>query len=204
MNVRYFLLASTLLLAACGSETEVQVTKEQAKPATASGMTAASSQEALTTEETIVEPVGNLAVETPESTALDERVAAAMAPAPESGPLLPLGRLVGIVDAGDYKQATIDNQGKVIRLREGDDWQGWHVEAIGRKKVVISQDNAQHSLLLLSEFRAPEATQNLLDSQQMPQSLSDNTEAGAAEVPQFTQEQLTELRSRLLMGRSGQ
>jgi hypothetical protein len=203
MNVRYFLLASTLLLAACGSETEVQVTSsEQARPATTTGSD--STQEQFNTPAVVSEQAENPVVETAGSSAETDRPVEVAVSAPEqSGPLLPLGRLIGIVDADDYKQATIDNQGKVIRLREGDDWQGWKVEAIGQKKVVISQNNAQHSLLLLSEFRAPEPTQNLLDSQQMARRLS-NDEAAGGVTPQFTEEQLAELRSRLLMGRPAQ
>jgi hypothetical protein len=206
MNVRYFLLASTLLLAACGPETEVQVaSSEQARPVTTTGSD--STQEQLNTPDTqavVSEQAVNPVVETAESSAETDRPVEVAVSAPEqSGPLLPLGRLIGIVDGDDYKQATINNQGKVIRLREGDDWQGWKVEAIGQKKVVISQNNAQHSLLLLSEFRAPEPTQNLSDSQQMAQRLS-NDEAAGGVAPQFTEEQLAELRSRLLMGRPAQ
>lgn len=196
MNIRCFLIASTLLLSACGSETEVQVTTKPAAPDTSSpakAMGTALSQDSAAASESAEssESYGESVTETdvfaePEVAELQTE---------QTKPLLPLGRLVGIVDTGDYKQATINNQGKVVRLREGDDWQGWTVDSISRKDIVISRNNMEYSLLLLSEFRSPEA------NQQVTQSLSDDV-GDDAPVPQFTEEQLTELRSRLLMGRT--
>ncbi|MEZ5533980.1 MAG: hypothetical protein R3F02_00010 [Thiolinea sp.] len=202
MNARYFLLTSTLLLAACGADTEVQVTTGQDSSATSikTEVSAPDTQQAGTGS---YKPVGNPAIEATEATdsttdnsIANRQVAAATTDgvSPASGPLLPLGRLIGIVDTEDYRQATIDNQGRVLRLREGDDWQGWTIKSIGRKNIVISQDNAEHSLLLLTEFRAPEPVQRLSEE------LSE--QEGDAVSPPFTQRQLTELRSRLMMGRS--
>lgn len=202
MNVRYFLLTSTLLLAACGTDTEeVQVTSGQ-DSAAVSSQTATPGTRQVEAES--YKPVGNPAVtdNTVKNSVVSEQIVVTTAEAvsQQSGPLLPLGRLVGIVEAEDYRQATIDNQGKVLRLREGDDWQGWTVKSIGRKKIVISQDKAEHSLLLLTEFRAPEAVQHLSEDLSVPQSMTD--QEGNVVSPPFTQQQLTELRSRLLMGRS--
>ena len=192
MNIRYSLLVSAVLLSACGSETKVEVVSKSAAPVktTTVGSSASQDQRAVAS---MVTDVGN-APEVDDSGSSSEMV---KRQSQQAEPLLPLGRLVGVVNSDDYRQATIDNQGKVVRLREGDDWQGWTVVSIGQKKVVISRDNVEHSLLLLSEFRAPELAKGQLALQQVAQSLS-----GDPAAPQFTQEQLSKLRSNLLMGRS--
>lgn len=192
MNIRYSLLVSAVLLSACGSETKVEVASKSATPVKTTTMDLSTSQ-----EQPMVASMVTDAGSAPDSDDSGSSSEVTERQNQQAEPLLPLGRLIGVVDSNDYRQATIDNQGKVIRLREGDDWQGWTVASIGQKKIVISKDNVEHSLLLLSEFRAPESAKGQLALQQVAQSLS-----GDPAAPQFTQEQLSKLRSNLLMGRS--
>lgn len=192
MNIRYSLLVSVVLLSACGSETKVEVASKSATPVKTTTMDLSTSQ-----EQPMVASMVTDAGSAPDSDDSGSSSEVTERQNQQAEPLLPLGRLIGVVDSNDYRQATIDNQGKVIRLREGDDWQGWTVASIGQKKIVISKDNVEHSLLLLSEFRAPESAKGQLALQQVAQSLS-----GDPAAPQFTQEQLSKLRSNLLMGRS--
>lgn len=203
MKIPYSLLISALLLSACGSETKVDAATASAtatKTTTDAEHAAPSVGSSASQEQRTAATTGTAVATTAENTPVIgesvSRSTAAEHQSQQAEPLLPLGRLVGVVDSGDYRQATIDNQGKVIRLRVGDDWQGWEVKSIGQKKVVISRDNAEYSLLLLSEFRAPAPAQGQLALQQVAQSL-----AGDPAAPQFTQEQLLKLRSNLLMGR---
>ncbi len=207
MKARYFLLTSTLLLAACGADTAVQVASGQGSFA-ASDTAAVSALDEQQAEASRYEAVGGLLVETgdngTENRAASDQIAEATVAAAVSQPsasLLPVGRLIGIVDSEHYRQATIDNQGKVLRLREGDDWQGWTVKSIGRKKIVISQDNTEHTLLLLTEFRALEPVQRQSRDLSVPENYLVDQEGNAVSPP-FTQQQLIELRSHLLMGRS--
>lgn len=75
--------------------------------------------------------------------------------ASESIPTRPQGRLVGVVVAGEYKQAIINNADQVIRLQEGDDWSGWKVTAIHHQGITITSDEVEQTLALHADFYAP-------------------------------------------------
>ena len=216
MNIKYTILVSTLILTACGSDTETQ--------------TPAMQQAAQTSPSQVVQKADVSEQNTPQVSAdVSSAVQAENSQADASATMqkavsqmdttqtdgstntaeksdieLPLGRLTGIVDTGEYKQAIINNQGQVTRLKEGDDWQGWQVTTIDQEKLVISRNGEDHSLNLLSEFRSPQLTETELANQNMNDKNDDLAEKekteSTTEKP-FTEEQLTELRSRLLMGR---
>ena len=138
MNIRYSLLVSALLLSACGSETKVEAVSEAA-PVKTTTVGSSASQDQLTVAAMVADSAESTTLEATENTpeVYDSGSSSEVAElqSQQAEPLLPLGRLIGVVDSDDYRQATIDNQGKVVRLREGDDWQGWKVESIGPKKV---------------------------------------------------------------------
>ena len=190
MNIKYTILVSTLVLTACGSETDSQVSTQQQKMTPPVVETKVATGNTITHVEKKVAPL--VTQQKVEPITLTE----------EKKFELPLGRLTGIVDTGEYKQAIIDNRGQVIRLKEGDDWQGWTVTTIHPEKIAIQHNKEEHSLLLLSEFRSPQLTQTELDNQQAnSQDKSLQNQSKTAEAKPFTEEQLTELRSRLLVGR---
>lgn len=193
MKIPYLLLATTLVLTACGSETETLLS--EAKKAV----------EAETTEtSTIAHAPKNIESATTQEVKV-QPVAAAEKQIEEKSFELPLGRLTGIIDTGEYKQAIINNQNQIIRLKEGDNWQGWTVTAIHPEKIAINHEGEEHSLLLLSEFRSPQLTQTELDNkanqQEKQQTEAIQKTAQEPNTQAFTEEQLIELRSRLLVGR---
>ena len=218
MIIRYTLLSISLIaLSGCGLDHDTASTINQIAEQNA----AAQQQQSLKQEEktaqiqtrqTELTPEAAVMAQATESIKADEKSLqsvdvpiqrAEIVDEPEESDL-PLGRLTGIIDTGTYKQAIINNQGKVIRLKEGENWQGWTVTSIHPEKIIIRNDGEEHSLLLLSEFRAPQRTQAELDSmhsQQNTQSAENDAQQPVASPPAFTEEQITELRSRLLVGR---
>lgn len=190
--MRYLLLVSTLTLTACGSNEE-----------SATAINHSESHTSVETEPEMEHLQAN-SYDTEEVPQTDTEEAITII-ATEEEVELPLGRLTGIIDTGSYKQAIIDNDGKIIRLKEGENWQGWTLTAIHREKIVISHDKKEHSLLLLGEFRSPQLTQTELDNKidEQAQHQDDDKQIAPLEgdTQTFTEEQLTELRSRLLIGR---
>ena len=194
MKAHYLILVSALTLTACGSDAE------SVSPSSTNRT------EPQPIEETKAAPEVADAVTQQQAdislSAGSEQEQAEITQTAEQKFELPLGRLTGIIDTGTYKQAILDNQGKVIRLKEGDDWQGWTVTSIYPEKIVINHEGEEHSLLLLSEFRSPQLTETELENQQADTQNNEAQESTTKATGQvFTEEQLTELRSRLLVGR---
>jgi len=193
MKIPYLILATTFTLTACGSDTNPPQTS-QATPHAIAETPAASTQQETKAK-------SSLAIQ-PEKANLEKKKAVQIE---EEKFKLPLGRLTGIIDTGEYKQAIINNQNQIIRLKEGENWQGWTVTAIHPEKIAINHEGEEHSLLLLNEFRSPQLTETELANKMSQQEKSQNeTVQDTVSDPNtqaFTEEQLTELRSRLLMGR---
>lgn len=208
MNSNYItLLTSALILTACGSDVDTSPSQssnlsQQTSPKVENQQVVTTS--AVTEPTTVEKDIAQSAV-TPEATIVPESQVPAVAnQILESKFELPLGRLTGIIDTGTYKQAIVDDQGKVIRLKEGGEWHGWIVSSIDQDKITVSQSDEIHSLSLLSEFRSPQLTETELNSQAVAKSENqpiNDTQQAADAAPQFSEEQLTELRSRLLIGR---
>ncbi len=192
MNIKYTILISTLVLTACGTDTETQTSAtQQAAPISPSQVV----QKTDTGERSMSQVSTNAS-----STVQADNSQVENTQTEKTNIELPLGRLMGIIDTSEYKQAIINNQGQITRLKEGDDWQGWRVTTIDQEQLVISRNGKDHSLNLLSEFRSPQLTETELTNRNLNDKAEKEKIESTTEKP-FTEEQLTELRSRLLMGR---
>jgi hypothetical protein len=216
MTLRNQLMISVtaMLLMACGGDTEKQVeqtqapVEQQATPAAlekvADHLSTGSQVDSLQSNS-----IGNNTKEVEKSSApaespiVDEQSAA---PADEMNEELPRGRLTGIIDTGRYKQAIVNNDGQVIRLKEGSSWQGWQVKAINADEIVVMAGDKEEKLSLHSDFHAPrlsqaevERRQAILDATQAPQVTEPQSEPTIPPL-QLTEEQVQEMRSRLVSG----
>ena len=208
MVIRYIALsASLLVLSGCGLDSDTASTLKQIATQNA----ATQSEQVQINQPTFSHETAVMAQAEASIKADEERLSNADIPVEKAKIVneesqetdLPFGRLTGIIDTGTYKQAIINNQDKVIRLKEGENWQDWTVTEIHPEKIIINSEGEEHTLLLLSEFRAPQRTQTELDNRAEPVSHQqpENVQQDASAPPPFTEEQITELRSRLLMGR---
>lgn len=74
---------------------------------------------------------------------------------------LPAGRLVGIVDLGSTKYALIRNEEKNISLHLGEQWEGWTLESIDKKKISLVAGEQKQEVKLIADFAPPAENKQL-------------------------------------------
>ncbi len=83
-------------------------------------------------------------------------VATQVIPEPPREPLKqPEGRLVGIIDPGNGKFAVVRAGDKKLSLKLGDEWEGWTVDKIDGKRLLLVAQEQQVELPLIADFAAP-------------------------------------------------
>lgn len=86
-------------------------------------------------------------------------------PAPEAPPpppaQPPTGRLVGIVNIDANKYALIRTEDKNLSLHLGEQWDGWTLEAIDTKKIILSSGEQKQEVKLIADFAPPAENQQL-------------------------------------------
>ena len=114
-------------------------------------------------------------------------------------PVLPTGRLNGVFGTPDYLQAYVSTENKMLKLKAGDQWEGWVVDSIAPDKLTISAGTEKHTLSL-NQSIAPEAGKQLaIQNQYTGLSLSDNDLTETSATPfRITQAQRETLQKRLL------
>lgn len=198
MKLRHTLIISTITIAltACGGSeesTNSSSTAQTTTPTTATATIKQVSDESTAKTET---------TENKEIADNSNEEAKTVAKKPEE---LPHGRLNGIVDTGSYKQAIINNAGQVIRLKEGQSWQGWQIKKISQNMIKIHSGDTEHQLSLHEDFHAPKLSQAEIDRRnqlmQTQQTLApnDNTAVERTIPPlKLTEEQREIVQSRLI------
>lgn len=114
-------------------------------------------------------------------------------------PVLPTGRLNGVFGTADDLQAYVSTESKILKLKVGDQWEGWRVDSIALDKLIISGGTKKHTLHL-NQAIAPEASKQLaLQNEYLEQSPPDSNLAETSGVPiRLTQVQREILQKRLL------
>lgn len=201
-NTLYLLamFALTTLVGACGESAKQQLETAQAKTTPATDIVRDS--KGVTAQPAAPFPATPPAAAN-QPAAVAQTAPASVAPPVSITPALPQGRLVGIVASEGHTQATIEHEGKAIRLKQGDDWQGWHVNSIKTDNLSITAGSAEHTLALHDSFQAPTASANLQNALAKHQQALDEV----AELPpppegtpalELSQKQEEQLRSRLV------
>lgn len=80
-------------------------------------------------------------------------------PPPPAQP--PVGRLVGIVNVGSNQYALIRTEEKNLSLHIGEQWEGWTLEAIDAKKIVLASGEQKQEVKLIADFAPPAENQQL-------------------------------------------
>ena len=114
-------------------------------------------------------------------------------------PVLPTGRLKGVFGASGDLQAHISTGNKTLKLKAGDQWEGWIVDSIASNQLIIGAGIEKHTLSL-NQSIAPEASKQFaLQSEYQELSLPDNDLAETSAQPfRITQAQRETLQKRLL------
>jgi hypothetical protein len=114
-------------------------------------------------------------------------------------PILPTGRLNGVFGTFDDLQAYVSTERKTLKLKVGDQWEGWQVDSIESDKLIISAGTEKHTLHL-NQSIAPEASKQLaLQNEYTEWSPSDDNLVGNLKAPvRLTQAQRKILQKRLL------
>lgn len=215
MKLRNQLMISVVavLLMACGGETEKKAEQPNADALVEQQQPASEQLEKVADDLSTDSQVDSLQRNTPNDSLEEEAKPAeaandqqSTAPADGMNGELPRGRLTGIIDTGSYKQAIVNNDGQVIRLKEGADWQGWQVKAINADEIVVMAGDKEEKLSLHGDFHAPrlsqaeaERRQAMLEAAQAPQAAEPQAEPTIPPL-QLTEEQVQEMRSRLVSG----
>ena len=114
-------------------------------------------------------------------------------------PILPTGRLNGVFGTPGDLQAYVSTESKTLKLKAGDQWEGWRVDSIVPDKLTISAGTKKHTLHL-NQAIAPEASKQLaLQNEYTELSPPEGSSAGNLKAPvQITQAQRETLQKRLL------
>lgn len=205
MKLRNTLIISTITIAltACGGSEESTNSANTAQTATPTIANVESTTETATIKQASAEStVKTNTADNKQVADNSNEEATTVAKKPEE---LPHGRLNGIVDTGNYKQAIINNAGQVVRLKEGHTWQGWHVKQINNDGIIIHAGDEEHKLSLHSDFHAPKLSQAEMERRnqlmQTQQTLAPNANVETERtIPalQLTEEQREIVRSRLI------
>jgi outer membrane PBP1 activator LpoA protein len=211
MKLQHQLMISVVavLLTACGGETE-KVTENIQMQTPAEQQVAPEQLEEVADHLSTDSQVDALQRNVPADNVKEEAAPAtndqSSLPAGKVEGSLPHGRLTGIIDTGSYKQAIINNDGQVIRLKKGTDWQGWTVKTIKAQEIVVTNGQKEEKLSLHGDFHAPRLSQAELERRQ---AMQEAIQAPQVSEPQaeptippleLTEEQVQEMRSRLVSG----
>ncbi|MGV6808271.1 MAG: hypothetical protein ACWA5U_00155 [bacterium] len=203
LRTTLILSALTLALTACGGNEESTNSSSTAQTATPTTKNVETITETVTNKPTNEASIAK--TETAENQQVADNSNEAAKTAAEKPEELPHGRLNGIVDTGNYKQAIINNAGQVIRLKEGQSWQGWQIKQISHNMIMIHSGDVEHQLALHEDFHAPKLSQTEIDRRnqlmQTQQTLAptDHTTVERTIPPlQLTEEQREIVQSRLI------
>lgn len=113
-------------------------------------------------------------------------------------PTLPTGRLNGVFGTSGDLQAYVSTENKTLKLKVGDQWEGWQVDSIAPDKLTISAGTNTHTLHL-NQAIAPEASKQLaLQNEYTEWSPPEGTSAEIKSPVHITQAQRETLQKRLL------